>query len=66
MKKKMRITSLVMLIVAIVFVICAFLSMDSTITLPFTVEQLRMFYKTYLIAMVGIFVVSFFVKDKKD
>lgn len=66
MKKKIRIISLVMLVIAVIFVIIAFLSMGSTITLPFTVRQLRLFYKTYLIVMVLFFVASFFVKDKKN
>lgn len=66
MKKKLRMVSLVMLCVAVIFVIIAFLSMDSTITLPFTVQQLHIFYKAYLILMVLLFIVSFFVKDKKN
>lgn len=66
MKKKLRMTSLVMLVIAVIFVIIAFLSMDSTLTLPFTVEQLHAFYKTYLIVMILLFVASFFVKGKKD
>ena len=66
MKKKLRIISLVMLVIAVIFVIIAFLSMGSTITLPFTVKQLHLFYKTYLIMMVVLVVASFFVKDKKN
>lgn len=66
MKKKLRIISLVMLVIAVMFVIIAFLSMGSTITLPFTVKQLHLFYKTYLVVMVLLFVASFFVKGKKD
>ena len=66
MKKELRIISLVMLVIAVIFVIIAFLSMGSTMTLPFTVKQLHTFYKTYLIVMVPLFVASFFVKDKKN
>ena len=66
MKKKLRIISFVMLVIAVLFVIIALLSMGSTITLPFTVKQLHLFYKTYLVVMVLLFVASFFVKGKKD
>ena len=66
MKNRLRIISLVMLVIAVIFVIIAFLSMGSTITLPFTVKQLHLFYKTYLIVMVVLVVASFFVKDKKN
>lgn len=54
-----------MLVIAVIFVIIAFLSMGSTLSLPFTVEQLRAFYKTYLIVMILLFAASFFVKDRK-
>lgn len=66
MKKKLCIISLVMLVIAVMFVIIAFLSMGSTITLPLTVKQLRLFYKAYLIVMVLLFVASFFVKGKNE
>ena len=66
MKKNLRKTSLIMLVIAVIFVIIAFLSMDSTITLPFTVEQLHLFYKIYLIVMALLFAASFFVKGKKN
>ena len=62
MRRKLRIASLIMLIVAIAFVVFAFFSMDSTITLPFTVAQLHAFYKGYLVVMVLLFAASFFVK----
>ena len=65
MNNKLRIISLVMLVIAVIFVAIAFLSMGSTITLPFTVEQLHAFYKIYLILMVVLFVASFFVKGKR-
>lgn len=65
MKKKLRIISLAMLVAAIIFVIFAFLTMDVPINLPISAAQLRIFYKLYLIAMAGIFAVSFLVKNKK-
>ena len=65
MKKKLRIISLAMLVAAIIFVIFAFLTMDVPINLPISSAQLRIFYKLYLIAMAGIFAVSFLVKNKK-
>lgn len=66
MKKKLRITSLIMLIVAIVFVIFAFLTMDVPIDIPrWLFEVLKVVYKVYPIFVVGLFIASFFVKDKK-
>ena len=65
MRKTLRIISLVMLLVAIAFVIFAFLCMDVPIDLPFTTEQMRTFYKIYLVVMVSLFVLSFFFKKKK-
>ncbi|MBO4861492.1 MAG: hypothetical protein J5535_01165 [Firmicutes bacterium] len=62
MRRKLRIASLIMLIIAAAFVVFAFFSMDSTITLPFTVEQLHAFYKGYLAVMILLFAASFFVK----
>jgi len=70
MKKKLRIASLVMLVIAIIFVFCAiscptcgrcfyigdfYVSAQVYLTL----------YKIYLIIMVALFAASFFVKDKK-
>ena len=67
MKKKLRMTSLIMLIIAIVFVVCAFLTMDSTITFPHWVyDALRGIYKVYPVVMIGLFAVSFFVKDRQS
>ena len=65
MKKTLRIISLVMLLVAIAFVVFAFLCMDVPMDLPFTVSQLRTFYKIYLVVMISLFVLSFFFKKKK-
>ena len=66
MKKKFLTVSLIMMVIAVIFLIIAFLSMGSTVTLPFTVEQLHLFYKMYLIVMVLLFAVSFFIKDRKN
>jgi len=65
MKIKLRIISLLMLIAAVIFVLVAVYSMDSTVTLPFTVRQLHIFYYSYLCLMVLIFAASFFVKDNR-
>ena len=64
MKKKLRIISLAMLIIAVVFVFFAFMSMDSTITLPLPAKVLRIIYQVYVLVMAGIFILSFFVRDK--
>lgn len=67
MKKKLRITSLIMLIVAIIFVIFAFLTMDVPIDIPrWLFATLKVIYKVYPIVVVGLFIASFFVKDKKS
>ncbi|MCF0121546.1 MAG: hypothetical protein HUJ65_07900 [Oscillospiraceae bacterium] len=66
MKKKLRIASLIMLIVGVIFVICAFMAMGSTITLPRAVyKALKVIYKVYPVVTVGLFIASFFVKGKK-
>lgn len=64
MKKKLRIASLIMLVVAIVFVAFAFLTMDVPIDLPrWMFGTLKVIYKIYPIVLVLLFVASFFVKD---
>lgn len=70
MKKALRLISLVMLIIAVVFVACALSSptWGSTIyigSFKFGAEQWRVCYAIYTVVMVGLFVVSFFVKDDK-
>ena len=66
MKKKLRMISLIMLIVAVLFVVCAFLTMDVPINFPnWLFRILKILYKVYPIVMVLLFVASFFVKDKK-
>ena len=66
----LRLISLVMLIVAIVFVLCALSAPNLGTTIyigsfAFGAEQWRFCYKVYATVMVGLFVASFFVKDKK-
>ncbi len=61
-KKKLRIASLIMLIIAIVFVVFAFFCMDVPIDVP--LKLLKAVYKIYPIIMIGLFVVSFAVKDE--
>ena len=69
-KTTLRLISLVMLIVAIVFVLCALSAPNLGTTIyigrfVFGAEQWRFCYKVYAIVMVGLFVASFFAKDKK-
>ncbi len=66
MRTKLRIASLIMLIIAIVFVIFAFMTMDVPIAYPdWLLYTLRVIYKVDPIVMVLLFVASFFVKDNK-
>lgn len=69
-KSKLRLISLIMLIAAIVFVICALSAptLGRTIYIgdfKFGAEQWRFCYKVYAIVMVVLFGASFFVKEKK-
>lgn len=69
-KTKLRLISLIMFIVAIIFVFCAFAcpTLGRTIYIgsyAFGAEQWRFCYKVYAIVMVAIFVASLFIKDKK-
>lgn len=67
MKRKLRIASLIMLIIAIVFVVFAFLMMDVPVDLPnWFFKILRVIYKIYPAAMVLLFAASFFVKEKEQ
>ena len=66
LRKKLRITSLIMLIIAIVFVAFAFMSMDVPIAYPTRfIYTLQVIYKVYPILMVLLFLASFFVKEKR-
>lgn len=61
MKKKLRITSLIMLIVALLWITIAFLTMDVPINLPNVFfDFLKIVYKVYPIVMILLFVASFF------
>lgn len=70
MRRILRLISLVMLIVAIIFVFCALScpTLGRTIYFgdyAFGAEQWRVCYAIYTIIMVVLFIVSFFVKDKR-
>lgn len=67
---KIRLVSLAMFIVAVVFVFCALAcpTLGRTIYIgdfAFGAEQWRVCYLIYAIVMVVLFVSSFFVKEKK-
>ncbi len=68
-KRILRLISLVMLIVAVVFIFCALSNptLGKTIYIGnfvFGAEQWRFCYKIYASVMVGLFAISFFVKEK--
>ena len=70
-KTTLRLVSLAMLIVAVIFVFCALAcpTLGRTIYIgdfAFGSEQWRFCYKVYAVVMVVLFVVSFFLKDKKQ
>ena len=69
-KTKLRLVSLAMLMVAVIFVFCALAcpTLGRTIYIgdfAFGAEQWRFCYKIYAIVMIALFISSFFVKDKK-
>lgn len=65
MKKKLRIASLIMAFVAVIFAAFAFLTMDVPINYPnWLFKILKVIYKVYPIGMIALFVASFFVKEK--
>ena len=69
LKTKLRIISLLMLIIAIVFVICALMcptcgSVFYIFGIPIGAEVWRIFYLIYVIVMVLLFILSFFIKKK--
>lgn len=72
MKKKLRIISLIMLVIAVIFVACALSAPNLGRTiyigdLKFGAEQWRVCYAVYAIVMVLLFVASFFAKtDAKE
>ena len=70
-KKLFRIISLIMFIVAVIFVVCALScpTLGTTIyigSFAFGAQQWRICYLIYVIVMVLLFAASFFVKGKKD
>lgn len=70
MKKRLRIISLVMLIVAMIFVFCALSNPAMGVAfyvfgIRIGADIWRVFYAVYVVAMILIFVSSFFVKIKK-
>lgn len=70
-KTKLRLISLAMFVVAVVFVFCALAcpTLGRTIYIgdfKFGAEQWRFCYKVYAIVMVALFGISFFVKEKKQ
>ena len=69
-RRSLRLISLVMLIVAVVFVFCAL--SNPALGKVFYIGSIkigadikRAFYAVYAIVMVALFGISFFVKDKK-
>ena len=69
-RRSLRLISLLMLIVAVIFVICARSSptLGHTIFIGnyvFGAEQWRICYAVYVLIMIALFVLSFFVKKKR-
>lgn len=69
-KMTLRIISLVMLVAAIVFVLCALSNptLGHTVYIgeyAFGAKQWRVCYAAYAVLMVSLFAASFFVKSKK-
>ena len=69
-RKRLRRISLVMLVVAVVFVFCALSNpaLGRTIyigSFAFGAEQWRVCYAIYALVMAGLFLASFFVKNQE-
>lgn len=69
-RTKLRLISLAMFVVAVVFVFCALAcpTLGRTIYIgdfKFGAEQWLFCYKVYAVVMVALFGISFFVKEKK-
>ena len=64
MRRTLRIISLVMLIFGAAFVVFAIMAMDSTLNPPFPMPVMHVIYKVYPIVTVGLFLLSFIVKEK--
>ena len=68
-RKKLRLVSLVMFVIAVIFVFCALSNpgLGSTIYIgdwAFGAEQWRFCYRVYALVMIGLFGSSFFVKKR--
>ena len=69
-RTKLRLISLAMFVVAVIFVFCALAcpTLGRTIYIgdfKFGAEQWRFCYKVYAIVMIALFGISFLVKEKK-
>ena len=69
-RTKLRLISLTMFVVAVIFVFCALAcpTLGRTIYIgdfKFGADQWRFCYKVYAVVMVALFGISFFVKEKK-
>ena len=69
-RTKLRLISLTMFVVAVIFVFCALAcpTLGRTIYIgdfKFGAEQWRFCYKVYAVVMVAVVGISFFVKEKK-
>ena len=69
-RTKLRLISLTMFVVAVIFVFCALAcpTLGRTIYIgdfKFGAEQWRFCYKVYAVVMVALFGISFLVKEKK-
>ena len=69
-RTKLRLISLTMFVVDVIFVFCALAcpTLGRTIYIgdfKFGAEQWRFCYKVYAVVMVALFGISFFVKEKK-
>ena len=69
-RRALRLCSLVMLIVAVVFVLCALSNpgLGRAVyigSIRIGAEVKRVFYTAYVVVMVALLGISFFVKDKK-
>ena len=69
-RRILRRISLVMLVIAVIFVFCALSNpqLGHAIYIGnfrFVADEWRVCYAIYVVVMMGLFVTSFFVKDKK-
>ena len=69
-RKRLLRVSLLMLVIAVIFVFCALSNpaLGHTIyigSFAFGAEQWRVCYAIYLLVMAGLFLASFFVKDQE-